>query len=49
MEHAAKLLTTTDLPISEIALSVGYESPSKFTSAFGQWSGITPSRFRQGV
>lgn len=48
MEHAAKLLTTTDKTISDIALTVGYESPSKFTAAFGKWSGTTPSRFRQG-
>lgn len=49
MEHAAKLLTTTDRPVSDIALAVGYESPSKFTAAFSEWSGTTPSRFRQGL
>lgn len=49
MEHAAKLLTATDRPISDIALAVGYESPSKFTAAFSEWSGATPSRFRQGL
>lgn len=49
MERAAKLLATTDRPIADIALEVGYESPSKFTAAFGQWAGTTPSRYRQGA
>lgn len=49
MGHAAKLLTTTGRSISDIALAVGYESPSKFTAAFSEWSGTTPSRFRQGL
>lgn len=49
MEHAAKMLTTTERPIADIALDAGYESPSKFTAAFSDWVGTTPSRFRQGI
>jgi len=42
MEQAAKLLRETDLTIAEIAGRVGYDSQSKFTAAFKEYSGKLP-------
>lgn len=46
MEQAAKLLRETDLNIAEIAGRVGYDSQSKFTSAFKAFSGKLPKDYR---
>ena len=43
---AARLLTTTDLPIKVIATSIGYVSRSYFSRAFRATYGADPSRFR---
>ncbi|MCQ2554743.1 MAG: AraC family transcriptional regulator [Clostridia bacterium] len=47
MEHAAYLLKTTDLTLSEISQRIGYESQSKFTAAFKEFFSILPSEFRK--
>lgn len=47
MEKAAKLLRETDLSIAEIALQVGYDSQSKFTSAFKTTFGQLPKLYRK--
>ena len=44
MVHAAGLLEGTDLPIIEVAGSVGYESQSKFASAFHREYGASHLR-----
>lgn len=44
---ACALLLETDLEITEIALSVGYATPSAFTTAFREQFGITPSHYRR--
>ncbi len=46
MEKAAELLAGTELPISEIALQVGYESQSKFGAAFKEHFAISPLEYR---
>ena len=46
LQTGAELLRTSSLPIGEIALRVGYESPSKFAEAFKKQSGQTPGRYR---
>ena len=46
MKKAAEMLLSTDTNIEEIAVSVGYLSPTKFSQAFREYFGITPSRFR---
>lgn len=47
LEKAKELLgESTDMDISEIGLSVGYESASYFISAFKKKYGVTPSKFR---
>ena len=46
LRRAARLLTTTDLPIKAIASSVGYSSRSYFSRAFKKLYGIDPASFR---
>lgn len=46
MEQAAKLLRETSLSIAEIAGSVGYDSQSRFTAAFKEYSGKLPKDYR---
>ena len=47
MVYAAGLLEKTDLPVIEIAGSVGYESQSKFASAFRREYGTAPFEYRK--
>lgn len=47
MEHAAKMLLETDQTIAEIAGAVGYDSQSKFTSAFKDAYQMTPREYRK--
>jgi AraC family transcriptional regulator len=47
VEQAKQLLKTTDKPIADIALAVGYGSQAHFTTAFKQLTGTTPARFRR--
>lgn len=46
MERASELLLSGDLPIVDIAGMVGYDSPSKFASAFKESIGLTPTAYR---
>jgi len=43
---ACDLLAHTDRPISEIAVYLGFESPSNFSVVFRKWKGITPTQYR---
>jgi len=44
---AAEFLTETNLTVSKIAASVGYQSESTFSRAFRLELGLTPARFRK--
>lgn len=44
---AADMLRESDKTVAEIAHTVGYESQGKFTAAFRQAMGITPTEYRQ--
>lgn len=46
MGRAAQLLVATNKNISDIALSVGYRNPSKFSAAFAATFGQSPSGYR---
>lgn len=46
LERARTLLTRTDLPITAVALSVGFESPSAFSWLFRKRFGLSPRAFR---
>lgn len=47
MEHAAKLLLETNDSIAQIAFAVGYESQSRFTTAFKETYDMLPSMYRK--
>jgi AraC family transcriptional regulator len=47
MEKAKELLKNTRLNVLQIALSVGYESQSHFTTLFKRHTGSTPTAFRK--
>ncbi len=48
IEQAQALLAAQTLSIAEIARSVGFRTPSHFTTAFRRVTGITPSVYRSG-
>ena len=45
--RARALLADPRLPVTEIALSIGYQTPSSFAAAFRKVVGATPSEFRR--
>lgn len=47
METAAKLLMGTDRSIAQIAQAVGYDSQSKFSTAFKSFFNVLPKDFRK--
>lgn len=47
MQKASRLLHESDIEISNIALLVGYESPSSFSTAFRRWNGQSPAEYRR--
>ena len=48
VEHAAQLLRSTQLPISEIALQSGFQSLRSFNQVFMEQTGVTPNTLRVG-
>ncbi len=48
MKRAMQMLANDELSIKNIATRCGYKNPAKFTSAFKDVHGITPSDFRKG-
>jgi len=47
MDYACKLIKEDNFTISEISKRVGYSSPSKFSKAFKEYVGCTPSEFKK--
>ena len=47
MTHARKLLSQPDLSIIQVALAVGYQTPSAFAASFRKANHMTPRAFRQ--
>lgn len=47
MEYALKLVSTTNMPMIEIALATGYEHPASFTRAFKDAYSATPADMRR--
>ncbi|MBQ9059489.1 MAG: helix-turn-helix transcriptional regulator [Atopobiaceae bacterium] len=48
-QQAAELLSTTELPVNDIARAVGYSNPSKFSKAFNDCLGMTPRNYRKYI
>lgn len=47
LESAQRMITGTELSISEIAYSCGFNSPSNFNKVFREKHGITPKLYRE--
>jgi AraC-like DNA-binding protein len=47
-DRAINLLEQRTLSISEIGLKVGFTEAATFSRAFKQWTGVSPSAYRQG-
>ena len=48
-ERAMKLLLQTGKPVKQVAAAVGFDSEKSFARAFREWTGVAPSRFREGM
>lgn len=46
VNYAQKLLTTTDMSVSEIAYSIGYHAPAVFIRHFKSFHGVSPGAYR---
>jgi LacI family transcriptional regulator len=46
IERAKQLLSTTDLPVAQVAERSGFEHVEYFSTAFKRLAGDTPARFR---
>lgn len=46
-EWALSLLNNFDIPLIEIAYTLGFKHPANFTHSFRRWTGVSPSQFRQ--
>lgn len=47
LDYACKLIKEDSYTLSEISKKVGYSSPSKFTQAFKEYAGCTPSEYKK--
>lgn len=46
IENAKKLLTGSDVPVSSIAINVGFSDPNYFSRVFKKREGISPEKYR---
>jgi AraC-like DNA-binding protein len=44
---ALRYVRETDLPLTEVALALGYSELSAFSRAFHVWTGLSPQRYRR--
>ncbi len=49
IERAKQLLASTDDPVTEVCLAVGYESLGSFSAMFHSAAGFSPSAYRRSV
>jgi AraC family transcriptional regulator len=49
LQRAAQHLQYSNTPITDIALEIGYETPSSFTKVFNQVMGQSPSKYRKAM
>lgn len=47
IDHAKKLLITTEKSVTEIAMDVGYQNPNSFSSLFKRETGLTPTQYKK--
>lgn len=46
MQRAVELLRTGDMPVKQVAHSVGYQQPAQFAKTFRSRLGVAPSSFK---
>lgn len=46
LQHAQALLSTTDMPLKQIAAQLGFSTPASFSLAFRRLTGLTPGNYR---
>ncbi|MBQ8389255.1 MAG: helix-turn-helix domain-containing protein [Clostridia bacterium] len=46
VQSACELLLTTDLPVKQVGLSVGYDDPHFFSKIFKAYAGVSPTKYR---
>jgi AraC-like DNA-binding protein len=49
LELALALMRDPAMPLTEVALELGYSDSANFTRAFRRWTGLAPRRYRQVV
>ncbi|MET0337119.1 MAG: AraC family transcriptional regulator, partial [Caulobacter sp.] len=49
MARARALLADLTISVTEVALAVGYQTPSAFTAAFRRFSNLTPREYRRSL
>ena len=47
MDYVIELMSTTRLPLSEIAEKSGFSSPRYFSTSFKNYTGLTPSQYKR--
>jgi AraC-like DNA-binding protein len=46
-QKALPLLQDPDIPLIEIAYSLGFRDPANFSHTFRRWTGLSPRQFRK--
>lgn len=49
IEHACRLVSTTQIALAEIAMTCGFSDQSHFSATFRRQIGLTPARYRQSA
>jgi AraC family transcriptional regulator len=49
MEHAKLLLAERAISVMEIGLTIGFNSPSAFATAFRKATGLAPTDYRRSL
>jgi AraC family transcriptional regulator len=49
VESAKSILSTTDIPLAEVALSVGFQAQAHFSTVFKRLTGQSPARWRRAI
>lgn len=48
LKHAAELLAKSDIPVNQLSLKVGFQTPRYFSQCFRKMFGVTPTEYREG-
>ncbi|WP_258767447.1 helix-turn-helix domain-containing protein [Bradyrhizobium arachidis] len=49
IESAKSMLSSTDMPLAEVALSVGFQAQAHFSTVFKRFTGQSPARWRRAI